>query len=155
MSDVNFACAGHLPRTLHVGTQELGDRTAEIVLTSGEEVGVFRGHDGALVFQVCTDANGQKIRVNLNDAVLFNGDPEVHDVNSDPALALWFTPDAIRDHFEDYDDLDDLIEGATDAQLEKVGRDILNADGLYAFFHEVLVQSVRTILLDGDQEEAV
>ena len=64
-------------------------------------------------------------------------------LEDDPNLALWFTPDAIRDHFEDGESsYAELVEAATDEQLRAVGDDALSSDYLYSARHEVLVDAL-------------
>jgi hypothetical protein len=52
-------------------------------------------------------------------------------------LRLSFTPDAIREHFENEDP--DPTAGKTDEELREVGYTALTDDGLYRAFHEALV----------------
>jgi hypothetical protein len=49
----------------------------QLILATGEAVCVFtQVEDGALVFQIDSVVNGRHIRINLNDAEVFDGDPE-------------------------------------------------------------------------------
>lgn len=58
------------------------------------------------------------------------------DPEHDETLALWFTPQAIREHYEG--DADDPTRGLTDDQLVEVGKQALGDDGLYRAFHSSL-----------------
>lgn len=61
------------------------------------EVSVFRSPmDGALVIQIDTESDDNRLRVLLNDAMIYTGNPE-HDLN---ALA---TLDQLRDLFTNRD----------------------------------------------------
>lgn len=61
--------------------------------------------------------------------------------------ALWFTPDAIREHFEAGDDeIARLVKEADDEQLQAVGEDALQADVFYREFHDELRRSAEEIL---------
>lgn len=74
---------------------------------------------------------------------------------NDPNLALWFTPDAIRQH---YDALDDdsakWVEDATDEQLAAIGQDCLGHDSLYREFHEALEYEVEQSIKEAKPGEA-
>lgn len=66
------------------------------------------------------------------------------DYENDPLLALWFTPGAIRDHFEgDDDELGRKVDGMSDAELAEVGEVILGSDALYKTFHRLLVACIE------------
>lgn len=54
----------------------------------------------------------------------------------DHSLALWVTPDAIREAYEDEDDADNPTIGKTDEELAKVGFGIL--DGIYDEYRRLL-----------------
>lgn len=58
------------------------------------------------------------------------------DYENDASLALWFTPQAIREHYEGDDD--DPTAGMTDDELAKAGHQALLDDGLYRAFHAAL-----------------
>jgi hypothetical protein len=47
------------------------------------EISVFRGEDGALVIQVDTNGSDGRVRINLNDAPVWDGDPEVGPIQGD------------------------------------------------------------------------
>lgn len=54
-------------------------------------------------------------------------------------LALYFTPSAIRDHFDgDTSDIAEKVAIATDTQLEELGEWCLTSDTLYREFHRLL-----------------
>lgn len=53
--------------------------------------------------------------------------------------ALWFTPDAIRDHFDD----DPRVTLASDERLRRVGMDALSTDTIYEAFHEALKEALE------------
>lgn len=55
-------------------------------------------------------------------------------------LALWFTPEAIREHFET--DPTDPLVGLTDSDLVAIGEECLSADMLYELYHNLLVDAV-------------
>jgi hypothetical protein len=59
-------------------------------------------------------------------------------------LALWFTPEAIREHFEGSNPLD----GISDSELVDIAASVLNGDELYKVFDRVLVGALR----DGHPE---
>lgn len=48
----------------------------EFELPGGVEVAAWYGADGEMVVNVETQAGTGRVRVNLNEAVLFDGDPE-------------------------------------------------------------------------------
>jgi hypothetical protein len=59
-----------------------------------------------------------------------------------PDLALWFTPAAIREHFDGGDPGDyPGIEAATDEELEEVGAWCLSQDTLYRLYHSLLIDA--------------
>lgn len=61
------------------------------------------------------------------------------DHENDTRLALWFTPQAIRDHYDGDDTAEARwVSTATDDQLADVGSSCLGDDVLYRTFHEVL-----------------
>src|SRR5579863_5494287 len=67
---------------------------------------------------------------------------------TDPALALWFTPDCIREHFSDEgSELGAVIAEASDEELVEIGKAALNGDGLYYEFHRQLERAARATLL--------
>lgn len=77
------------------------------------------------------------------------GKPDPHD----PNLALWFTPGAIRDHFEAREDeVAEWVAKATDEQLVVIGEDCLGHDSLYREFHEALEYEVEQSIKKGDAE---
>lgn len=72
---------------------------------------------------------------------------------NDPNLALWFTPDAIRDHFEaDDDERGKWVENATDEQLAAVGQNCLGYDAIYSAFHDALATEVEAAI-GGDSND--
>lgn len=72
-----------------------------------------------------------------------------HEANT--SLALWFTPQAIRDHFDgDEDERSEWVANATDEQLAAVGQDALGYDSIYREFHE----SLAVIVDDAMTEKA-
>lgn len=56
-------------------------------------------------------------------------------------LVLWFTPDAIREHF-DGDEAFAVVADADDETLTKVGEFALYSDRLYKVFHQLLVDGL-------------
>lgn len=74
------------------------------------------------------------IRHMLKDALGMLDDPE-----SDPQMALWFTPSAIRDHFGD----SDLVEELPLERLQKIGESAMSDDSLYSTFHDILIAAVE------------
>lgn len=64
-------------------------------------------------------------------------------IMEDRNLALWFTPDAIKDHFEGDDDVETFLEGLSDIELREVGLDALTNDLLYSAFHDILVTAIN------------
>lgn len=62
-----------------------------------------------------------------------------YDAEKDTSLALWFTPQAIRDHFDgDEGPLADAVRDAPEDKLREVGAMALGGDSLYAEFHRLL-----------------
>lgn len=62
-------------------------------------------------------------------------------------LALYFTPDAIRQHFEDDESaVASAVAHASDEQLAEVGEAALTADTLYREFHRLLTELSIEIL---------
>jgi hypothetical protein len=59
-------------------------------------------------------------------------------LQDDNHLALWFTPDAIRDHFDS-----EAVDALSDEALRLVGFSALSGDPLYEAFHEVLVLALE------------
>jgi hypothetical protein len=57
---------------------------------------------------------------------------------SEDRLALWFTPDAIRDHFEGSVPLD----GISDAELVDIAVSVLEGDALYETFDRLLADAL-------------
>lgn len=67
--------------------------------------------------------------------------PDAHEV--DAQLALWFTPQCIRDHFDgDDDERAKWVADATQDDLAEIGHDALADDGIYRAFHEALAGGV-------------
>ena len=59
-------------------------------------------------------------------------------------LAVWFTPEAIRQHFELHsDNVARWVATATDAELLEVALHAMDADALWSTFHDVLVASIE------------
>jgi hypothetical protein len=59
-------------------------------------------------------------------------------------LAIWFTPEAIRQHFEGADtELEEWVNKAKDAQLKDVGLMAMNWEHLWEEFHKALVDAVE------------
>jgi hypothetical protein len=55
----------------------------------------------------------------------------------DEDLALWFTPQALRDHFDgDDSEVAEAVLNADDDTLREQGQDALSSDILYSVFHE-------------------
>ena len=65
---------------------------------------------------------------------------EIHNVSGMP-LALFFTPGAIRDHFE-HTEYADKIEAMTDDELAQFGFDALICDTIYDAFDRALRGSI-------------
>lgn len=63
-------------------------------------------------------------------------------MENDPKLALWFTPQCIRDHFDGEIDLSSVSA----ADLRKVGETALFDDAIYRAFHEALVFALKSEL---------
>jgi len=66
------------------------------------------------------------------------------DWGTDATLRLSFTPDAIREHFEDADEDDNPTTGMTDEQLAEIGEAALNDEILWREFHRALVAAFET-----------
>lgn len=74
----------------------------------------------------------------------------VVDRENDPTLALWFTPQSIKDHFNN----SDAIEALTDEQLVEIGTTALNDNLLYAAFHEALTAAAIAMTgSDPDEDD--
>lgn len=73
-----------------------------------------------------------------------------------PQFALWFTPAAIRDHFdEDDSEIGKAVEAADDQTLAAIGDMAIgdmaiNGDSVYRGFHDELVYCAAYILLGKD-----
>lgn len=68
-----------------------------------------------------------------------------------PQFALWFTPAAIRNHFDsDDDEIGKAVEAADDETLSAVGDMAINGDSIYQEFHETLVYCAAYVLLGKD-----
>lgn len=72
------------------------------------------------------------------------------DENGDiPALAMWFTPDAIRDHFQDEDDdRGRWVEQASDQQLAAIGSECVNETVVCDTFRESLRRAVDSAMYE-------
>lgn len=68
---------------------------------------------------------------------ILRGDGKVKDTE----LALWFTPKAIREHFED-DSEGEIVTALSDEELTSIGEAALFDDGIYRAFHEALVSAL-------------
>lgn len=91
----------------------------------------------------CPVPAGDELAAELQAAVASmppDADPGGGDIPIDaPILALYFTPDAIRDHFE----YDPRVTLASDERLRRVGLDALQADYIYEAFHDALVAALE------------
>jgi hypothetical protein len=84
------------------------------------------------------DAAHADLLVEIADAVAEGRDAE------DMDLALWLTPEAIRDHFASTDGEEaKLVAAASDAQLRDVGEWCAARHPLRTALHEVLLDSVH------------
>lgn len=74
---------------------------------------------------------------------------------NDRNLALWFTPGAIRDHFEaDDDERGKWVANASDEQLAAIGEACLEHDSIYSEFHDALAHEVdQSIKGEGKEED--
>jgi pyruvate dehydrogenase complex dehydrogenase (E1) component len=67
-----------------------------------------------------------------------------HERENDPTLALWFTPQAIRDHFDgSADEIAEWVKDATDEELLSVGEEAIGHDYVLEAFASVLGDSVE------------
>lgn len=66
-----------------------------------------------------------------------------------PQQALWFSPDAIRDHFDADEDFEPLLEAMSHEDLVAIGQQALMDDRLYENFHETLCDAVRVVAREG------
>lgn len=60
---------------------------------------------------------------------------------ADEQLAIWFTPDAIRDAFDTYDEDDRhkvWVDKASNEELREIAQDCLGGDLIWRDFHETL-----------------
>ena len=71
------------------------------------------------------------------------------DFENDPFLRLYFTPSAIRAHFECDDE--DPTADLSDADLAKIGAFAIQDDTLYAAFHSVLAFALDEFLRDPEK----
>jgi pyruvate dehydrogenase complex dehydrogenase (E1) component len=70
-----------------------------------------------------------------------------------PDLRLTFAPDAVREHFEGYDEYADIVDALTDEELAAIGEDALyDNDALYEAFHNGLVAALaaRGLVMEED-----
>lgn len=87
---------------------------AEILLATGEDVVTYTSAaDGALVFGISSEPNARRIRIDLNDATLFDGDPEKSedDLIRKAALALVWGEDNLTN--EEMRRLSNFLEAET------------------------------------------
>jgi hypothetical protein len=65
-----------------------------------------------------------------------------------------YEPQAIRDHFEsdDDDEVQDLLESVTDAQLYDTASDFLQGDAVYKDFHANCMEILRSAAGAEDEE---
>lgn len=68
------------------------------------------------------------------------------DYENDRSLALWFTPQAIRDHWDGAEDVPTGLDKLTDDELAEAGGMALQDDGLYEQFHRTLTWAVEQIV---------
>lgn len=71
--------------------------------------------------------------------------------DDDSYLALWFTPQAIKDHFDGDEGISDFVDSLDDKTLRAIGEDALTQDTLYREFHRLLLDGV----LDAANEDKV
>lgn len=65
----------------------------------------------------------------------------------DEDLALWFTPQALRDHFDgDDSEVAEAVLNADDDTLRELAQGALSSDILYSVFHEECKFIGQTIL---------
>jgi hypothetical protein len=58
-------------------------------------------------------------------------------------LAVWFTPECLRDHFAGSgDDVEEFVMGLCEAQLVEIGKEALWDDRLWGAFHAVLIDVI-------------
>lgn len=63
--------------------------------------------------------------------------------------ACWFTPDAIRDHFDS-----DVVDNLAPDQLWQIAEYCISADSLWDLFHELLVDAMSDIGIDDPYENS-
>lgn len=120
---------------------EPGAEVAELLRTAATRVEAGRT-DAPII-----DTNGATV-----GAWAFITEPDTEPDEAIPYdLRLSFTPDAIREHFQD--DEPDPTEDMTDEQLAEVGRTALTDDGLYRAFHDALVWALPDDEPDGTPDE--
>lgn len=70
----------------------------------------------------------------------------------DEFLAVWFTPDAIRDHFDGAEDDDDprLIwaMSASDEDLREVGNGCVSDDAMWSLFHVLIEENIDAVMAE-------
>lgn len=82
-------------------------------------------------------------------------------MSDDGNLAVWFTPDAIRDAFDLVgDDSEDeevrrraWVDSATDAQLRGIGEGCISSDALWSLFHELIEYEVDAAMATNQAKE--
>lgn len=65
--------------------------------------------------------------------------------NDDPGPALWFTADAVREHY----DGTDALHGLTNEQIEQVGSDAWSNDGIYRAYGRALDYALSDVKEDS------
>ncbi len=77
------------------------------------------------------------------------------DHSGDPDLALWFTPQAIRDAKADAaqdDDVGQWIAQASDEQLVEVAQLCLQDDTLYSAFHSTIYWAAHEVMKESHEQ---
>ena len=62
----------------------------------------------------------------------------------DESMAVWYTPQAIREHFDASEgEIEKWVEAASDEELAAVGEEAISCERVWTDFHESLIEAVR------------
>lgn len=90
-----------------------------------------------------------------NSAKTNTGSPEVEHTTvpvPDSSLAVWFTPQAIRSHFETpATEWHDVVANMSDEELRGIGDSCLSTDYIWEVFHQLLVGCLQDATAGKDE----
>lgn len=75
--------------------------------------------------------------------------PNDSTVPTDDTLVIYFTPDAIRDHFADDPAMREKVQSLSDDVLRKVGAEAQGFDCIWEAFHQALVAALAEINVEA------